>query len=145
MAWKGKPERCHLLGVANQQNVADQHGVVPGLALDGRELRELCELFGRVNQGQPTVLSQHQQEILLGQQNELTVAVPPTLPFALPILEVNAVFTALFLRVDAIALNSRCICSRQAASLTTPLLSLLNLPPHPPLHLPIQLRRQRSQ
>ena len=36
---EGQPKRGHLLAVANQQYAAGQHRVVPGLALDGRELR----------------------------------------------------------------------------------------------------------
>jgi hypothetical protein len=44
-------ERRHFLIVANQQDVADQHGVVPGFALDRLEARELRELVGaRLNQ-----------------------------------------------------------------------------------------------
>ena len=39
-------ERGHLLVVANQQDVADQNRVVPGLAFDGREPRDLGELVG---------------------------------------------------------------------------------------------------
>ena len=38
-AREGQPERDHRLVVANQQDVADQHRVVPGLALDRREAR----------------------------------------------------------------------------------------------------------
>ena len=41
---EGQPERGHLLAVANQQDVADQHRMVPRLALDRREPRELPEL-----------------------------------------------------------------------------------------------------
>ena len=33
----GEPERGHLFAVAHQQDVADQHRVIPGLALDRRE------------------------------------------------------------------------------------------------------------
>ena len=36
----------HLLAVANQQDVADKHRVVPGLALECREPCELRELVG---------------------------------------------------------------------------------------------------
>jgi hypothetical protein len=43
----GQPERHHLLAVASQQDVANEHRVVPGLALDRREQRELLELVGR--------------------------------------------------------------------------------------------------
>ena len=45
-AREGQPERDHLLGVASQQDIADEYRVVPGLALDRREARELRELVG---------------------------------------------------------------------------------------------------
>src|SRR5882672_6799451 len=41
----GQPERGHLLAVANEQDVACQHRVVPGLAFDRRESGELRELI----------------------------------------------------------------------------------------------------
>jgi hypothetical protein len=43
---EGQPECCHLLPIANQENIAYQHRVIPSLALDRREVRELCELIG---------------------------------------------------------------------------------------------------
>ncbi len=36
-ACKGQPECDHLLGVTNQEDIANQHRMVPGLALDSRE------------------------------------------------------------------------------------------------------------
>src|SRR5882762_6638658 len=65
-----QPERGHLLAVAGQEEVAGQYRVVPGLALDRRESRELFELVrGRCDQRQLTVLREHQQQVLLRQQN----------------------------------------------------------------------------
>ena len=88
---QGQPERGHLLAVANQQDVADQHRVVPGLALDRREPRELRELVGgRRDQRQFAFFRQHQQQVLIGQQDELAVAVASALPLALAVLEVDA-------------------------------------------------------
>src|SRR5947209_600523 len=56
-----QPERGHLLAVTNQQHVADQHRVVPGLALDRREPRELRELIGcRPHERKFTLLRKHQ-------------------------------------------------------------------------------------
>src|SRR6266404_1966015 len=90
-AREGQPERGHLLAVANQQDVAGQHRVVPGLALDRRELRELRELVGsRRDQRQLTLFRQHQQQVLVGQQDELAVAVTPALPLARAVLEIDA-------------------------------------------------------
>jgi hypothetical protein len=90
-ARQGQPERDHLLAVANQQDVADQRRMVPGLALDCLEPRELLELVGsRSHQRQLTLLRQHQQQVLVGQQDELAVAVPSALPPAIAILEVDA-------------------------------------------------------
>src|SRR5688500_8066640 len=89
-AREGQPERGHLLAVANQQDVADQHRVVPGLALDRRELRELRELVGgRLDQRQLALLRQHQEQVLLGQQDELAGAVASALPLALAVFEVD--------------------------------------------------------
>src|SRR5215471_18287452 len=88
---EGQPERSHLLAVANQQDVAHQYRVVPGLALDRLEPRQLRELVrGRPDKSQLSLLRQHQQQVLVGQQNELTVAVASALPLALAVLEVDA-------------------------------------------------------
>src|SRR5262245_47364064 len=56
-ACEGQPERGHLLAVAGQQDVADQYRVVPGLALERPEPRELRELVrGRPDKSQLTLL-----------------------------------------------------------------------------------------
>src|SRR5271157_944683 len=90
-ARQGQPERGHLLVVANQQFIADQNRVVPGLALDRREPRELAELAGvRGDQRQLAFLRQHQQQVLIVQEQELTVAVASAFPLALAVLEVHA-------------------------------------------------------
>ncbi len=58
---EGQPERGHLLAIANQQDVTDQHRAVPSLALDRREPRKLRELLrGRSDQRQLTLLRQVQ-------------------------------------------------------------------------------------
>src|SRR2546428_4570536 len=86
VAREGQPERGHLLAVANQQDVAGQRRVVPGLALDRRKPRELPELVrGRRDQRQLTLLRQHQQQVLVGQQEELAAAVASALPLALAV------------------------------------------------------------
>ncbi len=43
--FNGQPKRGHLLSVANQQDVTDQHWVVPGLSFDRRKPCILCELI----------------------------------------------------------------------------------------------------
>jgi hypothetical protein len=45
-AGASQPERRHLLAVAHEKHVADERGVIPGLALDRLEPRELGELIG---------------------------------------------------------------------------------------------------
>src|SRR5262245_55271178 len=88
---KGQPERGHLLGVANQEDVADQRWMVPGLALDRLEARELGELIGRrLDQRQLALLRQRQQQILVRQQYDLAVAVASALPLALAVFEADA-------------------------------------------------------
>ena len=68
--------RGHLLAVADQQNVADQHGMVPRLAIDRLELCDLFELIDRRrDEHDIPVFGHHEQEILIGQEHELTVAV----------------------------------------------------------------------
>ena len=63
LARRGQPERGHLLAVANQQDVSDQHRVVPGLALDRRETRELGEPLGsRGHQRKLTVAERNMRE-----------------------------------------------------------------------------------
>jgi hypothetical protein len=41
------PERGHLLAIANQQDIADQHRVVPGLGVEHGKPCDLGELVGR--------------------------------------------------------------------------------------------------
>src|SRR3990172_12634598 len=90
-AREGQPERGHFLAVPNEQEVANQYRVVPGLALDRREPRELPELVGgRIDERQLTLLRQHEQHVLVGQEDELAVAVASALPLALSVLEVDA-------------------------------------------------------
>ena len=65
--------------------------MVPGLALDCRKPCELRELVGGCpDQRQLTLLRQHQEHVLVGQQNELAVAIASALPLALAVLEVDA-------------------------------------------------------
>src|SRR5436190_344152 len=88
---RGQPECRHFLAVANQQHIADQYRMVPRLAVEHRESRDLGELIGRrLDQRQLTVLRRHEQQVLIGQQDELTAAVASALPFALAGLEVDA-------------------------------------------------------
>src|SRR2546428_7720322 len=91
VAREGQPERGHLLAVANQQDVAGQRRVVPGLALDRRELRELRELVRRrPDQRKLALFREHKQHVLVGQQDELAMAVTPALPLASAVLEIYA-------------------------------------------------------
>ena len=90
-AREGETECGHLLPIANQQNIAGQHRVIPGLPLDRREPRELGELIGgRPDQRQLALFRQHQQQVLIGQQDELSIAVASALPFPAAVLEVDA-------------------------------------------------------
>ena len=90
-ARQGEPECSHLLPIADQQNIADQHRVIPGLPLDRGKPRQFCELIGgRPDQRQLTLFRQHQQQVLIGQQDELAIAVASALPFPAAVLEVDA-------------------------------------------------------
>ena len=65
--------------------------MVPGLALDRREPRELRELIGcRPHERKLTLLRKHQQQVLVGQQDELAVAIASALPVKVAVLEVDA-------------------------------------------------------
>ena len=66
--------------------------MVPGLALDRRHRRrDFRELVGsRPDQRQFTFLRQHQQQVLVGQQNELSVAVAAALPLPRTVVQVDA-------------------------------------------------------
>ena len=87
----GEPERAHFLGVAHQQDVADQHRVVPGLALYCRRPRPLGGPRGRrVYQRQVSLLAQDEEQVLVGQQQELPLAVAAPLPGTLIRLDVDA-------------------------------------------------------
>src|SRR6266404_1127486 len=56
-----------------------------------REPRQFLELVGgRSDQRQLTLLRQHQQQVLVGQQDELAATVSSALPLALAVLEVDA-------------------------------------------------------
>src|SRR5688500_10834693 len=85
-----QPERGHLLPVAHEEDVAGERRVVPGLALQRLEFRDLPELVGRRrHQRQLTLLGYHQQRVLVGQQHELPVAVAPALPLPGAVLEAD--------------------------------------------------------
>src|SRR5262245_34775703 len=65
--------------------------MVPGLALDRLEAREFRKLIGgRLDQRQLALLRQRQQQILVGQQYDLAVAVASALPLALAVFEADA-------------------------------------------------------
>src|SRR5688572_26239316 len=83
-----QPERGHLLAVADEEHVAHDHRVVPGLAVDGFESRNLGELVGRgVDQRDLSLFGEHQQQVLVGEQDELAVTVASALPRARAVLE----------------------------------------------------------
>ena len=84
-------EGRHFLAVAHQQEVADQHRMVPRLAADRRDLPQLGELVGgRRHQRQLALLAKDQQQILIRQEHQLTVAVAAALPSALAVGHVDA-------------------------------------------------------
>ena len=65
--------------------------MVPGLPLNRRSPRKLRKLIGpRPGQRDLALLRQHQQQILIGQQDELALSVAPALPFALAVRQVDA-------------------------------------------------------
>src|SRR5688572_21693525 len=85
-----KAERGHLLSVSYQQNVAHDDRVVPGLADEPGGLCDFRVLVRcRADQCQLTVFGDYEQQILLGQQEQLPVAVATALPVALAVLEVD--------------------------------------------------------
>src|SRR5687767_11332551 len=85
-----KAERGHLLSVSYQQNVAHDDRVVPGLAVERGGLCDFRVLVRcRADQCQLTVFGDYEQQILLGQQEQLPVAVATALPVALAVLEVD--------------------------------------------------------
>src|SRR5512145_1138138 len=87
----GEPECGHLFAVANQQDVAGQRRVIPGLALDRRDASQRCELIGgRPDQRQLALLRQYQQQVLVGQKDELPAAVASAFPLALAVRKVDA-------------------------------------------------------
>src|SRR5262245_37036733 len=64
--------------------------MVPGLTFDRFESRNFRELIGdRLDQRQFAFFRQDEQQILIGQENELAVAITSTLPFALAVIEVD--------------------------------------------------------
>src|ERR1051326_7864414 len=83
----GQLERGHLFAVAHEQRVADEHRMVPGLAFNCRQLRDLGELIRRRrHERELTFFRKHQQQILIRQEHELTITVAAAFPLALPVL-----------------------------------------------------------
>src|SRR5215471_10334555 len=81
----------HFLAVANQQRVADQRRMIPGLAVERLESCQLPELAGRrADERELALFRQHDQQILIREQDHLTVAVAPALPLARPVFEADA-------------------------------------------------------
>jgi hypothetical protein len=65
--------------------------MVPRLAFNGRGPRDLLELLGRgADERELAIFRDDQQQILIGQQHELAVAVAPALPFAFAVREIDA-------------------------------------------------------
>ena len=57
MVREGQAERDHLLTVANQEDVADEHRVIPGLAFHCMESRQFCLLDDYNNTSCPATVS----------------------------------------------------------------------------------------
>src|SRR5262245_3296247 len=91
-AREGNAESGHFLVVTDQKDVAGKCRVVPCLSLDSRntccDLREL--VGGRRNQRQLTLFRQYQQQVLVRQQDELTMTEPSALPLALAVIQIDA-------------------------------------------------------
>ena len=65
--------------------------MVPSLAADRRNARDLLELIRRgAHQRQITFFGKHQQQVLLGQQDELATAITAALPYTSAVSEVDA-------------------------------------------------------
>src|SRR4029453_1000292 len=89
-ALERQPERGHLFAIAHEQHAADQPRVVPRLPLDCLESCELRELVGGcLDQRELTFLRQHEQQVLVRQQHELTVAVAAALPLGCTVGQID--------------------------------------------------------
>src|SRR5690242_13763751 len=64
--------------------------MVPGLPLDAWDFCDFSELIRScADQGQLALFGNHQQQILIGEQNQLAVAVAPAFPLALTVLQID--------------------------------------------------------
>ena len=86
-----EPDRRHFLAVAGQEDVSGQRRVVPCLATDPRVPGDLLEPIGSCSDGhQISALGQDQQQVLVGQQQQLAMAVPAALPLPASVVDVDA-------------------------------------------------------
>src|SRR6185503_6564622 len=86
-----KSECCHLFGVSHEQHIAYEHRMVPRFALYRRHFGDLRKLIAAgLNECEFAFLRQHEQQILIGQQHKLAIAVASALPLALTITEIDA-------------------------------------------------------
>src|SRR5262245_40793794 len=92
-------ERGHLVRIPDQQNTVRERGMVPGLAADDREARELVVALRRgTEEREVTVLGEDDEVVADGE--DLTVAVAAALPLEIARAGVDAAENALVEAVD---------------------------------------------
>src|SRR6185436_8813409 len=103
-------KRRHLFTVANQQHVADQHRMIPRLAVERRDARDFLEAIGgRTHERELAILRQNEQQVLIWQQQHLTMPVPAALPAPLAVLEAEAREDAAVESVGVTAVNDEIV------------------------------------
>ena len=106
---KGQSECSHFLAVSDYQHIANQYRVVPGLAFNCGEPCKFFELFrSRRNQRQFSFFRQHQQHILIGQQDKLA-SIASAFPFAIAFLNIDARQIRAFKAVNMTFVNDKVV------------------------------------
>ena len=94
-------EGHHFFAVAHQKQVPDQDRVIPGLALNGRDLGKFLEAVRSCrDQHEVALLGEHQHQVLRCEEEELTVTVASALPLSLAVGQVDAGHDAVVEPVD---------------------------------------------
>jgi hypothetical protein len=69
--------------VSDEQDVPDDHGMIPRLALERRDARDLRELIRRCfHQNEVALFGGDEKQVLIREQDDLAVPVSSALPLA---------------------------------------------------------------
>src|SRR5689334_16722773 len=89
--FEGEPECRHFLAVPDEERVANQHWMIPRLAVDRFEARDLGKLIGNsLHQRKFALFRNHEQQIFIFEQDQLAVSVTSAFPRPMAVAEIDA-------------------------------------------------------